>query len=298
MKPDIQKKYKELMSVLSVCEQPLVAYYSDKKPVDYTGPRGGFFIEIQKPKDILSIPGRIKKIMQEKKEKFRCMFQYLAQTRKKNIPSVFSYHNFGCPGCRFYLGFVQELSLFNHYFTTTGFPGLYKGERFGPTPGSSKKHAALLKGIHPKAKYVIFEPIEKRSCDIEPELVIFFCNTEVLSGLVGLVRFVTDQADSVQSPFTSGCGSLFSWPIKFMREGLEKAVLGVFDPSARSYMALGDMTLSIPYSLFIKILTHFKNSFIYADKIKSGLIKKVIPGWPEVRKRAKQLQNYMKQQPT
>jgi hypothetical protein len=77
--------------------------------------------------------------------------------------------------------------------------------------------------------------------------------------------------------------------LKFLREGSEKAVLGIFDPDARPYLSLGELTLSIPFSLFKKMLFSYKKSFMYTDKIKSGLIKKAIPGWPEVRKRAEQI---------
>jgi uncharacterized protein (DUF169 family) len=291
MKAGIRKKYNEFMRTLNCCEQPLAAYYSDKKPRVHTGPKGGFFLDIQKPGDIRLLAGRAKNLMQEKREHFRCMLQFLAQTRKKHIPAVFDYENFGCPGLRFYLGFVKKLPLFNHYFISKGFPILYKGERFAPTPASSKKHAALLTGIQQKGKYVIFEPFENMSPDIEPEVVIFFCNVEVLSGLVGLVRFVTDEADAVQSPFASGCGSIFSWPVKYSQGGLEKAVLGVFDPAALPYMPLGEMTLGIPFALFKKMLWGYKKSFIYADKIKEGLIKEAIVGWPDVKKRAQRMQH-------
>jgi uncharacterized protein (DUF169 family) len=289
MKAEIRKKYGGFMTTLHCCEQPLAAYYSDRKPDVYTGPAGGFFPDIQGPGDLLSIAGSVKNLMDEKKKKFRCMFQFLAQTRKKHIPAVFDYDNFGCPGCRYYLGFVKKLPLFNHYFISTGFPVLYKGERFAPTPASSKRHADLLKGIRQKGKYLIFEPLEHMSSDSEPDVVIFFCNAEVLSGLVGLVRFATDEADAVQSPFTSGCASIFSWPVKYSQEGLEKAVLGVFDPAARPYMPLGEMTLSIPFALFKKMLGCYKKSFIYADNIKGGLIKEAIAGWPDVRERAQRM---------
>jgi len=289
MNREMKKKYREFMDTLEYCEQPLAAYYSDKKPAVHTGPEGGFFVDIKKSGDILSLAGNAEKLQQQKKEKYRCMFQFLTQTRKKHIPSVFDHDNYGCPGCRFYLGFVKKLPRFNHFFISTGIPVLYKGERFAPTPASSKRHAGLLEGIRQKGSYVIFEQFENMSSDIKPELVIFFCNVEILSGLITLIRFVTDESDAVQSPFAAGCASLFSWPMKYKQEGLEKAVLGVFDPAARPYLSLGEMTLSIPYSLFKKMLSKFKKSFLYKDKIKNGFIKKVIPGWPEVRKRAGRL---------
>jgi hypothetical protein len=290
MKPAVLKKYRDFMIALGSATQPLVAYYSDERPEKYIGPKGGFSVEIKKPGDIFPFLGKARNLEQEEKEKFRCMFQFLARTRTKNIPSVFDFDNFGCPGCRFYLGFTDELPAFNHFFISTGFPGIYNGEKIAPTSASSKKHANLLKGILQKGKYVIFEKIEHVSFDIVPEIVIFFCNAETIAGLVGLIRFVTDEADSVQSPFASGCGSIFSWPVKYSQKGKEKAVLWVFDPAARPYIPLGEMTLSIPFPLFMRMLALYKKSFIYADKIKSGLIKSPIPSWPDVRKRASRIQ--------
>jgi hypothetical protein len=280
------KKYKGFMGVLQYCDRPLAAYYSDKKPAKYIGPQGGFFIALKKPGEVLKLAGQAVRLLREKKEQFRCMFSFLAGTRKNNIPAVFDYENFGCPGCRYYLGFIDELPFFNHYFIAGGFPGLYRGERFAPTPRSSQKHAELLKGIQAGGRYLIVEPLEKMSFPVEPELVIFFANAELISALAALVRFVTDEADAVRSPFASGCASIFSWPLKYGRRGEEKAVLGVFDPAARPYLPLGDMTLSMPYTLFEKMLVRYKKSFIYADKITSGLIKQALPGWPDVRKRA------------
>jgi uncharacterized protein (DUF169 family) len=294
MKPAVLKKYRELMASLGSDGAPLVAYYSDQRPVEYIGPRGRFFIDIKKPGDIFSFLGKARNLDNERKASFRCLFGFLARTRTKNIPSVFDADNFGCPGCRFYLGFIDEIPGFNHFFISTGFPGVYNGERFAPTPASSRRHANQLKGIRQKGKYVVFESIERMSFDVEPEVVIFFCNAETLSGLVGLVRFATDEPDSVQSPYSSGCGSIFSWPLKYSMEGSLKAVLGIFDPAARPYLPLGEMTLRIPFPLFMRILATFKKSFIYADKIKSGLIKSAIPSWPNVRQRAKRIRSLIK----
>lgn len=296
MKADLLEKYPGLLSALNYQGQPLGAYYSNSKPEKSTGPQGGFWVDIKSPADIVSLVSKAGRLMRDKQEKFRCMFQFLAQTRKKGLPAVFDHDNFGCPGCRFYLGFVPELPKFNHYFTSTGFPGLYRGERFAPSPASSERHAQMLEGIEPQGKYVIFEPLAQIPAEIEPEVVIFLCNAETIAGLVGLVRFVTDEADGVQSPFGSGCSSIFSWPLKYRQMGVEKAVLGVFDPAARPYLPLGEMTLSVPYPLFLKMVGSYQKSFLYADQVKSGLIKEAVPGWPEVRKKAGRMAGLLKEE--
>ena len=68
MKPEIEKNYKEFMTFLGGCEEPLAAYYYDKKPAVHTGPKGGFFLDIPKPGDLLSLTGKSKKIIFEKIE--------------------------------------------------------------------------------------------------------------------------------------------------------------------------------------------------------------------------------------
>jgi uncharacterized protein (DUF169 family) len=286
VKPAVLGQYRDFMGALGCSQSPLAAYYSNEKPGSHRGPHGGFFVQIEKAADIVSLAGKAGRLMGEKREKFRCLFPYIAGTRKDSIPSVFDRENFGCPGCRFYLGFIEKLPRFNLFFTSNGFPPLHRGERYFPSRASAGRHAASLEGIRAKGKYVIFEPMDKMSFDVDPDLVIFFSNIETISGLAALVSFVTDDADAVQSPFTSGCGSIFSWPYKYAQAGVERAVLGVFDPAARPHMTPGDMTLSIPYRLFVKMLAGFKKSFLYADRVRSGLIKETVPGWPDVRKRA------------
>jgi len=274
------------MEVLRHCDPPLAAYYSDIKPEQCVGPQGGFMVELKKPADILTMATQAKRLLQAKKERFRCMFSFLARTRKEQLPAVFDYENYGCPGCRFYLGFADELPLFNHYFIANGFPGLYRGERFAPSPRSSQRHAGMLRGIKAGGRYMIFAPLDNLPSAVDPELVIFMADAELISALSALVRFVTDEAATVVSPFASGCASIVSWPLMYARRGVEKAVLGVFDPAARPYLPLGYMTLSMPFPLFAKILEGYKKSFIYADKLRGGLIRRALPGWPEVRKRA------------
>ncbi len=296
MKHTVMKQYRDFMAVLRYCDRPLALYYSNEKPTEYTGPTGGFWVELERPKDVLKLVSRAPVIRREQKEKFRCMFSFLSGVRKQGTSAVFDYENYGCPGCRFYLGFIDKLPLFNHYLIANGFPALYHGERFAPTPESSRRHMELITGVPAGGKYAIFTPFESIPSDCEPELIIFMANAEVISALAALVRFVTDEAEAVRSPFSSGCGSLITWALKYARRGEEKAVLGIFDPAARVYLHPGEMTLSVPYGLFKKMLSVYKKSFLYTDRIRGGLIKKALPGWPEARKRAGMLEERQRRQ--
>ncbi|MBN1983881.1 MAG: DUF169 domain-containing protein [Chitinivibrionales bacterium] len=289
----IRSQYQHFMQTLQWCDSPLAAYYTDTKPLKSIGPAGGFYLGIEKPSDALSMIGKAASIQKYKREKFRCMFQFLMKTRVTGIPSVFDKENFGCPGCRFYLGFIPRLPAFNNYFTSTGFPGFYRGERYASCPQSSQRHARMLEGIVPTGRYLVFEKFETLPDSVEPDVVIFFANPEIICALVGLVRFVTDEPEGVVSPFGSGCASIFTWPIKYRMDGKQKAVLGPFDNSSRPYLPLAEMSLGIPYRLFCEMLGSYRKSFLCADTMKPGLIKTAIPGWPAVRKRAKRISDLL-----
>ena len=67
-----------------------------------------------------------------------------------------------------------------------------------------------------------------------PDAVIFYARPEVLSGFFTLANF--DQADpngGVICPFGSGCNSIVHYPWLEQQKAKPKAVLGMFDPSAR-----------------------------------------------------------------
>jgi uncharacterized protein (DUF169 family) len=288
MKQVLVRKYADFMDALGSDEPPLAARYTDERPDPYVGPEGGFGIDVGK---LLAGFGPVRRdisqeLLDRKRNEFRCMIRFLVRTRREHVPSVFDAENYGCPGCRFYLGFAAKLPAFNHYFTSTGFPGLYRGERFSPSPASSRRHAKELDGLEPAGKYLVFESIEHMTADADPDVVVFFCNPEILAGLVGAVRFATDRSEAVRSPFAAGCASVFGWPYKFAMRGEDTAVLGIFDPAARPYLVPGEMTIAMPFRLFVKILTTYDKSFLRADRMPPGIIKHAIPSWPEVKKRA------------
>jgi hypothetical protein len=296
-----RSNYEELMRCLGPCEPPLIAYYSDTVPQNHLGPHGGFDIRMDTVRDIAKALLHLPKIIKNKDATFRCMFQYIMETRKTGIPSVFNYENFGCPGFRFYSGYTEKLPSFNHYFVTTGIPGLFPGERFMPRPQSSKNSAAKLEGRTPKGKNLVFARLDspdqldktaRQAAGIEA--VIFFANPEIITGLAGLVRFAADDDDAVRSIYCSGCASLFAWPVQLQLLGKEQAVLGVFDPAARPWLKNGEMTLAMSLDLFKKILASYKDSFMYKHiKSRSKPGGDFIFGWKDVLRRSREFDKRM-----
>jgi len=283
------------MQCLQPCEPPLAARYADEAPHPHVGPSGGFDMSISHIGDAVRMIMNMKNALRIKNESFRCMFRYLRKTRRTGIPSVFSRENFGCPGMRFYGGFIPSLPSFNHHFTTTGIPGIYPGERLMPSVASAKRSSQKLEGRKARARYLIFEPFTAVNDTTTVESVIFFANTEVIAALCGLVRFAADDDEAVRSIYGSGCASIFAWPAQLHQDGITAAVLGIFDPAARPWLRPGEMTLAMSYPLFRKITGTFRDTFIYKP-VKFG--KKRLPelmfGWKTGKRRAEQLDRYIR----
>jgi hypothetical protein len=53
----------------------------------------------------------------------------------------------------------------------------------------------------------------------------------------------------VASPFGAGCTNIVAWPLFYKEQGIEKAVLGGFDPSARKFMKTDELTFTVSWSL-------------------------------------------------
>jgi uncharacterized protein (DUF169 family) len=142
-----------------------------------------------------------------------------------------------------------NLKFIEHY-VTTGFEGTpIHGERYLPSPESMRK---FLDEVNPRkapAKYCIFKPLSLFSGGEEPEFVVFFARPEVLCGLFTHTTFTTGEMDSVASPFGAGCTNIVAWPLFYKEQGIEKAVLGGFDPSARKFMKTDELTFTVSWSL-------------------------------------------------
>lgn len=268
------------MDLLSPCKHPMAVYYTDQKPDKSIGPKGGFCVECDDISEI--IDGKVKIV---KAEQHRCAFGYLINTIKKGVPSVFDSENFGCGGCKFAFGFSDKLCGFNHHYLSTGVPGFNKGERYVKKPEDAARFFSNpLEGRKPKGKYLVFDRFDKvidKKIDID--LIIFFVNPEVLSGLVTLARFSSDSDEIVETHFASGCASIYAWPMMNIANGKEVVEVGFYDLTGRPFLEPKEMTISIPYSLFIKMLGSYKDSFMTLEPEKHGP-----PNWWSLaRKRSK-----------
>jgi hypothetical protein len=95
--------------------------------------------------------------------------------------------------------------------------------------------------------------------------VIFFAPADVLSGLFTLVNFDEIDPDAVIAPFGSGCSSIVYHPYRELGSDRPRAVLGMFDVSARPCVEPGVLSFAIPWPKFVRMVAHMDESFLITD---------------------------------
>jgi hypothetical protein len=195
--------------------------------------------------------------------------------RKKKRAAFISTDEYGCLGGIFYCSMQKPNLRFIEHYVTMGFSGTpIHGERYLPSPEAMQKFLAKVNPRKAPAKYCIFKPLSLFTGDEEAEFVIFFARPEVLSGLFTQTVFTTGDVDCVAAPFGAGCTNMIAWPLYYQEKGMEKAVIGGMDPSARKYMKTDEMTFTVPWSLYEKMLAALPDSLFNVDG-----------AWKEVRKK-------------
>jgi uncharacterized protein (DUF169 family) len=214
--------------------------------------------------------------MQEVMKTFSCVIGNIWLARKKKCAAYISSEAYGCPGGVFYCSMMKPNLKFIEHYVTTGFEGTpIHGERYLPSPESMRKFLGKVDPRKAPAKYCIFKPLSLFSDGEEPEFVIFFARPEVLCGLFTQTTFTTGEVDCVASPFGAGCTNIVAWPLYYKEKGLEKAVLGGFDPSARKFMKTDELTFTVPWSLYQKMLKALPESMFNVGKDWTSVRKKV-----------------------
>lgn len=259
---------KTFLEHLGLGEEPFGVYYDNTKPEKAFGPKPGIPISRE-----LEEQGKVD--MQAVFKKFSCVIGNIWLARKKHCAAYISSEEYGCPGGVFYCAMMKPNLRFIEHYVSTGFSGTpLHGERFMPSPESMRKFLDKVNPRKAPAKYCIFKPLSLFSDGEEPEFVIFFARPEVLCGLFIQTTFTTGEVDSVASPFGAGCTNILAWPLFYKEQGMEKAVLGGFDPSSRKYMKPDELTFTVPWSLYKKMLKALPESMF-----------NVGGEWPSVRKK-------------
>ena len=255
MNQEIVKSLPKFLEVLRLDEEPMGIFYTDEKPDDGFSP---------KPMDP---PTREKEMKNEIDwqavfAQFSCVIGNIWRARKKKTAAYFSAEQFGCPGGAFWLGFLKPQTETIIHYVSTGLPNRMKGEFYCDSPGNLKQ---IFEYVDPKPashKFCVFKPLSSFTEEENPELVTFFGRPEVLSGLHQLATFVTNDPEVVASPWSAACGSLVAWPLHYLDKGLNKAVVGGWDPSARKFFKTDELSFTVPFGMFTEMTNRYDESFL------------------------------------
>ncbi len=171
----------------------------------------------------------------------------------------------GCFGGRRYLGFADRLRPEFEYFLSCGIPGKMEGERYKKSPelvNEITKNWPTFKAAEP---FVVFKRRDNLDREDNPEVVIFFAQPDVLSGLFTLTNFDQSQPEGAIAPMGSGCSSIVSYPYLEKGSTHPRAIIGMFDPSARPYVPSDVLSLSVPMKRLVVMLENMEESFLITD---------------------------------
>jgi len=247
------EKTQRLLELLGHDETPFGAYYDDAKPEGY-GPKPGEIFTREREE-----AGQLD--WHNMQATFSCVMGNVWLARKKKKAAWISHEECGCMGGGFYTGLYRPYLNANVLFVSTGIPQAgVEGEHYLPSPETMRDFMDEVIPPAAPAKYCVFKPLDQFTNEESPLVVIFFARPEVLCGLHALAVYTTGEIDTVVTPFGPGCGAMFSWPVVYQQKGLEKAVLGGFDPSARKFMKTDELTFAVPLSLYGKMLDAMETS--------------------------------------
>jgi len=239
-----EESWKRFRETLGLQESPLGIYYTNDKPEGITPKEG--------------ITG--------------CMIGLLQSARKKGKTVYFDKSHFGCPGGAYYMGF-RDLPMPNiEYFLSCGIPGQMEGERYIKTPELAKKYFGMMKPRPAPSTYCVFKPVEQFLQDaVKPEVVVFFASPDMLAGLFTLANYALEKTDAVYTPFGSGCSAILTHPLREAAKDQSRAILGMFDVSARPMVEKDVLTFAMPYAVFLKLLENVSGSFLRTESWKKVL---------------------------
>ena len=194
----------------------------------------------------------------------RCVIGALAKVRKGKS-YTFSAESIGCFGGRRYLGFLEYGDRDYErmeYFLSYGQPGEIEGERYKKTPETVReffKHSPTFKA---PSRYIVFKRWDMLTEEDNPEVVIFFARPDVLAGLYTLANYDNADLNGAVAPWGSGCSSIVQNPYFEKDSPNPRAIIGMFDVSARPFVARDELSFSVPMKKFTAMAANMEESFL------------------------------------
>jgi uncharacterized protein (DUF169 family) len=195
-----------------------------------------------------------------KPEGWSCLICELAKVRKGRS-LCYNEDAVKCLGAKRFLGYTTQIRPGFEYFLSCG-NDTVEGERYMQTPEMVKEWISNQPLVSAGGRNIIFKRWDKLNEEDHPEVVIFFAKPDILSGLFTLTRFDRTDQDAVICPFSSGCSSIVYLPYLESMSGKQRAVIGMFDPSARRCVPADVLSFAVPYKRFEQMAARMEESFL------------------------------------
>ena len=234
----VKEKFSELWKkYFNGAEFPVIFYYTDEEG----------HAELAKPRSVA-----------------RCVIGALAKVRKGSS-FCFNADSVGCLGGKRYLGFTEKIMPKFEYFLSCGIPDKLEGERYKKSPELVKEGMKYSPAFKAPGRFIIFKRWDMLEKSDSPEVVIFFAQPDVLSGLFTLANFDEPEPNGVFAPFGSGCSTIVHYPYLEKDSARPRAVIGLFDVSARPFVPSDALTFSVPMNKFVRMMENMEESFLITN---------------------------------
>jgi uncharacterized protein (DUF169 family) len=202
----------------------------------------------------------------------QCFIGALAKVRKGQS-LCFDVNAIGCRGGKKYVGFSDQMVPKFEYFLSCGIPGRLEGERYKKSPEMVKEMMKHMPSFEAPAKFIVFKRWDMLEASDEPAVVIFFAKPDILAGVFTLANYDEVEQDGVVTPFGAGCSTIVMYPYLEKDAERPRAVLGMFDVSARPFVPKRMLTFAVPMNKFERMTENMDESFL------------ITPSWEKVKKR-------------
>lgn len=205
----------------------------------------------------------------------RCVLGALSDVRKGSSYR-FNAASIACFGGKRYLGFAEKIMPNFEYFLSCGIPGKLEGERYKKSPElvrETMKYSPMLKA---PAQFIVFKRWDRLEKSDDPEVVVFFAQSDVLSGLFTLANFDTAEPNAVFTPHGAGCATIVQYPYLEKDSNHPRGVIGMFDVSARPFVPENVLTFAVPMTRFVQMIENMEESFLITDSWRK-VQKRIVP---------------------
>jgi uncharacterized protein (DUF169 family) len=184
---------------------------------------------------------------------------HVAATKGKT--SVFDRAHHGCMGAKVGLGFGGFHRPGMAEFLSTG-SAEREGEHYWKSPVEAQAFIDAQPVTDIPYEYVVFKPLSEVAEGEEPQLVNFYANPDQISALVVLANYGRSTPDNVAARMGAGCHTICLIPLDESKKTPPRAVIGMFDITARPYVDADVLSFSMPFSMFKEMEANVPGSFL------------------------------------